>query len=164
MADDEHRTERVSRAADARRSDHDPAFRSQREDAGTEPTHDVVDDELARALRRHVREIAERIPLSAGELHVLLELEVDGLRCVILVERPASSHRALSPRKHEIARMIAQGYPNKTIAARLGISLWTVSTHLRRMFAKLGVNSRAALVARVLEEELVSDERRVLPS
>ncbi len=116
MADDEHRTERVSRAADARRSDHDPAFRSQREDAGTEPTHDVVDDELARALRRHVREIAERIPLSAGELHVLLELEVDGLRCVILVERPASSHRALSPRKHEIARMIAQGYPDKTIA------------------------------------------------
>jgi hypothetical protein len=31
------------------------------------------------------------------------------------------------------------------------------------MFAKVGVNSRAALVARVLEEELVFDERRVLP-
>jgi DNA-binding CsgD family transcriptional regulator len=124
----------------------------------------LVDDELARTLRRHLREIAERIPLSPGELHVVLEFEADGLRCVILVERPASSHRALSPREHEIARMVAQGYPNKTIAARLGISLWTVSTHLRRMFAKLGVNSRAALVARVLEEELVSDEHRVLPS
>jgi DNA-binding CsgD family transcriptional regulator len=59
--------------------------------------------------------------------------------------------------------MVGAGYPNKTIAARLGISSWTVSTHLRRMFAKVGVNSRAALVARVLEEELVFDERRVLP-
>ena len=55
------------------------------------------------------------------------------------------------------------GYANKTIAARLGISSWTVSTHLRRMFAKVGVNSRAALVARVLEEELVFDERRIDP-
>ena len=48
--------------------------------------------------------------------------------------------------------MVGLGYPNKTIAANLGISSWTVSTHLRRMFAKFGVSSRAALVASVLEE------------
>ena len=39
----------------------------------------------------------------------------------------------------------------------LGISSWTVSTHLRRMFAKFGVNSRAALVAKIVEEQLVQD-------
>jgi len=48
--------------------------------------------------------------------------------------------------------MVAKGYPNKTIAAVLDISVWTVSSHLRRIFAKYGVASRAAMVARLLEE------------
>lgn len=43
--------------------------------------------------------------------------------------------------------MVAKGYPNKTIAAVLEISGWTVNTHLRRIFAKLGVHNRAAMVA-----------------
>ncbi|HUM91481.1 MAG TPA: LuxR C-terminal-related transcriptional regulator [Candidatus Competibacter sp.] len=40
------------------------------------------------------------------------------------------------------------GRLNKQIADRLHISEWTVSTHLRRIFAKLGVRSRAAMVYR----------------
>jgi DNA-binding CsgD family transcriptional regulator len=48
--------------------------------------------------------------------------------------------------------MVAKGYPNKVIARVLEISSWTVSTHLRRIFAKLGVSSRAAMVAQLLEE------------
>jgi len=51
--------------------------------------------------------------------------------------------------------MVAKGYPNKTIAAVLDISSWTVGTHLRRIFAKLGVGSRAAMVAQLLQEELM---------
>lgn len=51
--------------------------------------------------------------------------------------------------------MVAQGYPNKTIAAVLDISSFTVSSYLRRIFAKLNVNSRAAMVARVLEHRLL---------
>jgi DNA-binding CsgD family transcriptional regulator len=54
---------------------------------------------------------------------------------------------SLSPREVEIARMVAQGHPNKVIAEVLEISEWTVATHLRRIFAKLGVTSRAAMVA-----------------
>jgi DNA-binding CsgD family transcriptional regulator len=128
-----------------------------------EPDEDFVDGDVQRLLRRLVRQVVKRASVPPGELSVVLELEVDGLRCVTLVENAASTYGALSPREQEIARMVGAGYPNKTIAARLGISSWTVSTHLRRMFAKVGVNSRAALVARVLEEELVFDERRVLP-
>jgi hypothetical protein len=44
--------------------------------------------------------------------------------------------------------MVAKGYPNKTIAAVLEISSWTVCTHMRRIFAKLSVGSRAAIPER----------------
>lgn len=56
----------------------------------------------------------------------------------------------LSPRELEIVRQVAHDRSNKEIAAVLGISVWTVSTHLRRIFAKLDVHTRAAMVARVV--------------
>ena len=48
--------------------------------------------------------------------------------------------------------MVARGLPNKAIAAVLEISSWTVGTYLRRMFAKLGVTSRAAMIAKLMEK------------
>jgi DNA-binding CsgD family transcriptional regulator len=56
--------------------------------------------------------------------------------------------RRLTGRELEIAVLVAQGCPNKNIAYRLQISEWTVSTYLRRIFAKLDVDSRAAMVYR----------------
>lgn len=83
---------------------------------------------------------------------VVIDTEIDGFR-YFLVRAPKSTHSpvALSPREKEIVRMVAQGHPNKVIAGVLNISSWTVCTHLRRVFAKLGVGSRAAMVARLLE-------------
>jgi DNA-binding CsgD family transcriptional regulator len=54
----------------------------------------------------------------------------------------------LTGRELEIAVLVAQGYATKRIAYRLQISEWTVLTYLRRMFAKLNVDSRAAMVFR----------------
>jgi DNA-binding CsgD family transcriptional regulator len=83
---------------------------------------------------------------------VLFDCEVDGVRCVLVRAHPAHADAlSLSPREHEVARMIAKGYPNKVIASVLDISVWTVSTYLRRIFAKLGVTSRTAMVARMFE-------------
>jgi len=113
----------------------------------------------------HVRQLIRRAREDSGEGApssridpegvVLLDVEIDGIRC-LLIQAPRRDwiHAALSPREQEIARMVAKGYPNKTIARVLDISTWTVGTHLRRIFAKLGVGSRAAMVARLLEEEL----------
>jgi DNA-binding CsgD family transcriptional regulator len=85
---------------------------------------------------------------------VLVDTEVDGVRCILVRTSPAPSPRlSLSPREREIARMVAKGYPNKMIASVLDISCWTVGTYLRRMFAKVGVCSRAALVASLAESE-----------
>jgi DNA-binding CsgD family transcriptional regulator len=87
---------------------------------------------------------------------VLVDLACEGIRCLV-VARPASgAEHSLSPREREIVRIVAQGYPNKTIASVLEISSWTVSTYMRRIFAKLDVRSRAAMVARAIEEGLVS--------
>lgn len=54
---------------------------------------------------------------------------------------------SLTKREKEIATLVAEGKVNKQIAYQLKISEWTVSTHLRRIFVKLGVNSRANMVA-----------------
>ena len=57
----------------------------------------------------------------------------------------------LSVRELEIARMIADDLRDKEIAWRLGVELSTVRTHLKRIFAKLGVRRRsgvASLLAR----------------
>jgi two-component system, NarL family, nitrate/nitrite response regulator NarL len=89
-----------------------------------------------------------------GAEQVLFDIDVDGNRYLLIktasVERGAV---ALSPREREIVRMVAQGRQNKVIAAVLNISSWTVCTHLRRIFAKLGVTSRAAMVAKVADIE-----------
>jgi len=86
---------------------------------------------------------------------VCLDVKIDGFRCILLRDQPSAAKTALSPREQEIARMIAEGYPNKTIAAVLDISSWTVGTHVRRVFAKLGVGTRAAMVARVIDDGLL---------
>ncbi len=53
----------------------------------------------------------------------------------------------LSPREREVAELVATGQANKQIAATLHLSVNTVQTHLKRIFAKLDVNNRAAIAA-----------------
>jgi DNA-binding CsgD family transcriptional regulator len=132
-------------------------------------------------LVRHLaRQVVNGTQAAAGReqgddaREVILDVEVDGVRCLLvrLPPKPPRMQAMLSPREQEIARMVAKGYPNKTIAAVLDISSWTVGTHLRRIFAKLGVGSRAAMVAQLLQDGLMREQpgqaepppvRRVVP-
>lgn len=54
----------------------------------------------------------------------------------------------LTRREREVVALVARGRLNKQIADELGISEWTVSTHVRRVLVKLGVGTRAEMVAR----------------
>jgi DNA-binding CsgD family transcriptional regulator len=68
------------------------------------------------------------------------------VRLTLIIEVTDATY-GLSPRELQIARMVAGGATNHAIARSLDISPWTVSTHLRRIFAKLGVCTRAEMVA-----------------
>lgn len=66
-----------------------------------------------------------------------------------LPRRPARRHafagQVLTEREIQVIRLVARGYSNQEIAEELFLSLETVRTYLRRMFAKLGVNNRTHL-------------------
>jgi len=104
---------------------------------------------VARAAKDHlVHDDAQR---ENDPSQVLIDVHVDGVHCRLVRDAsPSPTAVALSPRETEIARMIAKGYPNKSIAAVLEISSWTVGTHLRRIYSKLHVSSRAAMVAHLM--------------
>ncbi len=55
---------------------------------------------------------------------------------------------SLSPREREVLELLARGYLYKEIADQLRISVPTVNTHIRRIYEKLHVRSRAQAVAR----------------
>jgi DNA-binding CsgD family transcriptional regulator len=63
----------------------------------------------------------------------------------------AALAQMLTARELQIAALVAEGRINKQIAAELEISEWTVSTHLRRIFAKLDVDTRAAMVTKCFD-------------
>lgn len=53
----------------------------------------------------------------------------------------------LTPREREIARLIAEGMDNETIAVALSISVFTVKTHTTHILGKFGVRQRAGVTA-----------------
>jgi two-component system response regulator NreC len=57
----------------------------------------------------------------------------------------------LSDREEEVVRLIAQGYSNKEIAARLSLSVKTVETYKSRSMQKLGLRGRTDLVRYALQ-------------
>jgi DNA-binding NarL/FixJ family response regulator len=57
--------------------------------------------------------------------------------------------RSLTKREKQIAGLVAHGFSNDEIAARLGIKSSTVNAHLRNIYDKLQVHSRAELGYRI---------------
>ncbi|GIH15908.1 helix-turn-helix domain-containing protein [Rugosimonospora africana] len=121
----------------------------------TDPRADPGPDETLTLAHELVRQLVEATGKPTGSSEVLLDCTIDGVHYRLIGSpcpapqngrRSVPGVRGLSPRELEIARMVSLGHTTKTIADVLDISLWTVSTHLRRVFAKLGVSTRAAMI------------------
>jgi len=89
---------------------------------------------------------------AAAEGRTTLSAPVAG-RVMANLRKPRPT---LTDRERDILAQLARGIGNRDIARALFISEATVKTHLRRIYDKLGVDTRAGAVA-------VAKERRLLP-
>ena len=64
----------------------------------------------------------------------------------------AASLPALTGREFEVIRLVVDGCSNDEIGAKLGIASKTVESHLRRLFERLGLQSRTELATRAIRE------------
>jgi len=91
---------------------------------------------------------------------VLLDAVGQAVRGDLARRDEASSRQALrsrldklSPRELEVARLIVEGLPNKTIGQRLDISERTVQVHRLHVMEKLGIHSAAELTQLMLKAD-----------
>lgn len=63
---------------------------------------------------------------------------------------------SLTPRELEVLDLLAQGLPNKAIAARLGIGDQTVKFHVASICGKLGAANRTDAVRRAARGGLIA--------
>ena len=70
-------------------------------------------------------------------------------------ERPASVGPGLSERECEVLRHVSMGYTSQDVAKKLDLSVQTVNTHLRNIYRKLDVKSRAQAVGLATHKRLI---------
>jgi len=78
-----------------------------------------------------------------------------GLAREIQQRERADGRPSLTPREHEVLRLIAEGLSAPEIGRRIHLSTTTVKTHLHTLYEKLGVSDRAAAVAEAMRRGLI---------
>lgn len=68
---------------------------------------------------------------------------------------PVQASYRLTPQEHELLKLLVDGHHKKTAAAALGISVNTVSFHLKHIYEKLQVHSKTEAVAKALRERII---------
>lgn len=68
---------------------------------------------------------------------------------------PAQASYQLTPQENELLKLLVDGHHKKTAAQTMGISVNTVSFHLKNIYGKLQVHSKTEAVAKALRERLV---------
>ena len=71
------------------------------------------------------------------------------------IRPPARGGCRLTPHETELLKLLVEGHHYKTAADAMGITVNTVSFHLKNIYAKLQVHSKSEAVARALRDRLV---------
>jgi DNA-binding NarL/FixJ family response regulator len=123
-------------------------------------SHDPQPEWIREALRAGIRAV---MPAQAGGEEIIAAVEAAAAGLVVLDPRdlesligaplaaprgaPGTEAQPLTSREIEVLRMIAEGFGNKTIAWKLGISEHTVKFHVGSIMSKLGASSRTEAVS-----------------
>lgn len=104
--------------------------------------------------RGDVAQFAEAVPrVLAGERIVCAEAQE-----MLFTENETAE---LTMRERQVLSLLAQGFANKAISLRLGVSIKTVDNHRTNLMRKLGAHSMAELLAFALREGLLDSSREI---
>jgi DNA-binding NarL/FixJ family response regulator len=128
----------------------------------------VGSDRVRERLRSHLEALPEAISI-VGEFRTLDEANTSQIAADAVLSAPGvarlrtgeltgaeQADEPLTAREAEVLELLAEGLPNKRIAARLGISDQTVKFHVASIIAKLGAANRVEAVRRAVRRGLVS--------
>ena len=72
------------------------------------------------------------------------------------IRPPERADYELTPHETRLLKLLVEGHNYKTAALELGVSVNTVSFHMRRIYEKLQVHSKSEAVAKALRDRLVN--------
>jgi DNA-binding CsgD family transcriptional regulator len=120
-------------------------------------------EDYGRCLARTDRDGGVAILGRALELYLALGAEWDARRVrgrlaelgvrrrIVMTREGGSGMASLTGAETQVARLVSDGITNREIADRLFLSPHTVNSHLRHIYGKLAINSRAELARMVAE-------------
>ena len=97
-----------------------------------------------------IRQVRERETVLVGPPPIAIGLIAER------IEQHRDLDAMLTPREREVLAVAAEGLTAKEMALRLGVRERTVTTHLGRIYAKLGVGGRLAAVQLAARSGLVN--------
>ena len=123
--------------------EHQYAVRAIRAGASGYLTKESAPNDLIRALHR----------VAAGGAYITPEV-AEQLALGVMPNSDQAPHTTLSDREFQVLRMLADGASVSDIAARINLSVKTVSTHKARLMQKLGVSTTNELLRYAIQHRL----------
>lgn len=90
--------------------------------------------------------------LSADQIAARVQRYFQGVVLSLSRSDRSDTIPKLTHREHEILNLLSRGSVDKEIADTLGISIWTVHGHLKRIYEKLGVHTRTEAAIKYLHK------------
>lgn len=73
----------------------------------------------------------------------------------IVIDKDIIKKLAISKREYEVLQLLAEGYSNADVAAKLFVSVSTVKTHVSNIFQKLDVKNRTQAIRKAKDLKII---------